>query len=477
MQCSIRQRLSAWYSISLILILLCSGVFWYLHLSRSLVSQADSRLLEVAVEMAASDPGALEETSHIAPFCAPNSLIRQNTWTEYIQIRGPQGDITCRSPNLGKQHLPLSAEALTRSRNGEVFFETVTFDDDESLRLLTYPTARDSGSPILVQVATDMISVEKPLRELLIILGIFSPLAVIVLSFAGWFLAKKALAPVDRIITQVNEIDATNLTQRLPKVTSDDEIGRLVDTFNSMLDRLEESFKKVRQFTGDASHELRTPLAILQGETEVCLRWAKDLEEYRQTLESNLEEIQRMGRIIEDLLTLSKEEAGTAPLVLETFNLTDLLQDLYLQGKTLGEPRNIDVSLKMEVSEDPEMRGDKWRLHQMLLNIVANGIKYTPEGGSLKITLRVENECAIVAISDTGIGIEPEHLSHVFDRFYRTDEARNRSEGGTGLGLAIAQLIARAHNGSITVESEIGEGSTFTCYIPLCGPPENNKNL
>ncbi len=324
-------------------------------------------------------------------------------------------------------------------------------------------------------MATDLSTVERPLNQLLLILGIFSPIAVLLLSFGGWFLAKEALAPVDRIIRQVNDIDAANLKQRLPRPESRDEIGRLVDTFNSMLDRLEESFTKVRQFTGDASHELRTPLAILQGETEVCLRWAKDLEEYRQTLESNLEEINRMGRIIEDLLTLSKEEAGTAPLVLETFNLTDLLQDLYLQGKTLGQPRDIDVSLKMEVSEDPEMRGDKWRLHQMLLNIVANGVKYTPDGGRVEIVLRVDDGHAVVSVSDTGIGIDAEHLSRVFDRFYRTDEARNRSEGGTGLGLAIAQLIAKAHNGRITVSSTVGKGSTFTCYLPLAGPPENDK--
>ncbi len=267
-------------------------------------------------------------------------------------------------------------------------------------------------------------------------------------------------------------ITAENLHLRLPVETSGDEIALLAENCNAMLARLEKSFRRVKQFSGDASHELRTPLAILRGETEVTLRWARDTEEYRRTLESNLEEINRMGRIIEDLLTLAKSDAGELSLQIGELSLSDMLQEVYLQGNTLGENKRVGVYLHLDVAEEIYIRGDELRLRQVLLNLIANGIKYTAPDGRVDITLALAGEEAIVRIADTGIGIPAEHLPHIFDRFYRIDKARNRADGGTGLGLAISKGIVKAHGGYIDVESVSGEGSVFSIHLPQQGPPE-----
>jgi heavy metal sensor kinase len=321
-----------------------------------------------------------------------------------------------------------------------------------------------------MQVGDSLADIEDTLRGLRLIILIFSPLALLIISFGGWFLAGKALSPVVRITRAANRINAENLSTRLPIEEPRDELAELAATFNSMLSRLEGSFRKVKQFSGDASHELRTPLAILRGETEVTLRWARSSDEYRRTLESNLEEIDRMGRIIDDLLTLAKSDAREMPLEIKEISLSDLLQDLYLAGKTLGESKNIEILLHLDVAEEIRIQGDELRLRQIFLNLISNGIKYTPAGGRVEIFLAVEPGHAVVTISDTGIGIPREHLPHIFDRFYRIDKARNRADGGTGLGLAITKSIVEAHAGWIQVTSDPGKGSSFTVYLPLCGP-------
>ena len=327
----------------------------------------------------------------------------------------------------------------------------------------------------LVQVGESLSAMDETLEELGLILLTFTPLALLLLSLGGWFLAGRTLAPMVRITRAVRKINAENLNQRLPVGNIQDEIATLAETFNSMLARLEDSFRKIQQFSADASHELRTPLTILRGETEVALRWAKKPEEFRNMLESNMEEIDRMGRIIENLLTLAKSDAGELPPDFKELSLSDLLQELYLQAKTLGESKDIGIALRLDVFEEIRIRGDELRLRQMFLNLISNGIKYTPPGGRLEIALGIEGEDAVVTISDTGIGIPEEDLPHIFDRFYRVDKARNREAGGTGLGLAIVKWVAEAHEGKIAVRSAPGKGSAFTVYLPVKGPPFRQK--
>jgi heavy metal sensor kinase len=372
-------------------------------------------------------------------------------------------------------HLPLTKLALQSASQGKPYFETIRTLGPAPIRLLTYPIIVDGKITDLVQVGQDLSAMENALERLRLMLLIFSPLALAFLTFGGWFLAGRLLEPVVQITRTARRINAESLGKRIPVEDTQDELGQLAETFNSMLARLEDSFNRTKQFTADASHELRTPLAILKGETEVALRWGKDPEELRQTLVSNLEEIDRMGHIIEDLLLLAKSEAGELRLDIREFSLGDLLQDLYLQGKTLGEPKNIDISLRLQVTEDIRLKGDQFQLHRLMLNLVNNAIKYTPENGRVEIRLAVEGSEAVLAVADSGIGIAAEHLPHLFERFYRVDEARNRAVGGTGLGLAIVKSIAEAHEGRVEIESTPGKGSVFTVRLPLAGPTPKGK--
>jgi heavy metal sensor kinase len=277
------------------------------------------------------------------------------------------------------------------------------------------------------------------------------------------------------ITRAIHKINLDNLSERLPLPKAGDEFAQLALTFNTMLARLADAVERIRYFTADASHELRTPLAILRGETEVTLRWAKDPEELRRTLTSNLEEIDRMGRIIDDLLSLAKSEAGELHLNLTEFSLSDMLQDIYLMGSSLGQPKEIKVALDLQVEREIFIRGDQLQLHRMLLNLISNAVKYTPAGGSATLQLSISGTEAVIAVSDSGIGIPAQHLPHIFQRFYRVDESRNRAIGGTGLGLAIVKSIAESHGGRIEVASTPGVGSTFTVHIPLAGPPPRGK--
>jgi heavy metal sensor kinase len=476
---SLRFRLTLWYTLALAVILTASGLFWYLYLSRQLHVHVDDKLRIVA-----EDVGVFHSEAHNGrPMIEPPSaehcarledFIRSHNWGAYVQIVNSRGNIACSSSNLKEFHLPLDKAALQNAAQGKSHFQTVHTLAPDPIRMLTLPVMDGERVADLVQVGESLAQAKDTLEDLRLILLTFSPLALAALSLGGWILSGRALEPVIRISRAARKINAENLHQRLPGTNTHDEIAQLAETFNSMLARLEESFDKVRQFTGDASHELRTPLAILKGETEVALRWAKDPEELRGTLESNLEEINRMDRILEDLLALAKSEAGELRLDVVEFSLSDLLQDLYLQSRTLGEPKNITVYLNPHVTEEIRVQGDQLQLTRMFLNLIANGIKYTLPGGKVGITLAVRNEEAVVAVVDTGIGIAQEHLAHIFDRFYRVDEARNREVGGTGLGLAIVKSIVDAHDGRIEVDSTPGRGSVFTVYLPLAGPPLND---
>ena len=234
-----------------------------------------------------------------------------------------------------------------------------------------------------------------------------------------------------------------------------------------MIARLEASFNRVRQFTADASHELRTPLTILRGETEIALRTERTVNGLRKTLLSNLEEIDRLSKIINDLLLLSRMDSGREEFHLQEISLDRIVEEKYEQMRTLAKEKG--VVMEMERKESLSVRGDPVKLRQLLLNLLDNAIKYTPEGGKVWLSLERSNGFARITVADTGIGIPEEDLPHIFDRFYRVDKARR--DGGSGLGLSICKLIVEAHKGRIDVDSKPGAGSTFRVYLPLAKRP------
>jgi heavy metal sensor kinase len=277
-------------------------------------------------------------------------------------------------------------------------------------------------------------------------------------------MARKALAPVEQLHRLTEEITADRLDRRLPVANAGDELGHLAQTINAMIGRLERSFAEVRRFTADASHELRTPLTAIRTEAEVALDRPLTVEAHQQLLGSILEECERLTRLTDQLLALSREDAGPARPTREPIDLTSLLDGVVETMRPLAEAKGLHLYLTRE--SGVQVYGEETRLREVFYNLLDNAIKYTPEGGKVEVELSRQGQAAVVRLRDTGIGIPEEHLPRVFDRFYRVDKARSREQGGTGLGLSIAQAIVTAHGGRIDLASAPGQGTTCTVTLP-----------
>ncbi|MGE5314744.1 MAG: sensor histidine kinase [Acidobacteriota bacterium] len=374
---------------------------------------------------------------------------------QIIQIRDRNDEILYRSYSLGKE---------------EIFFEDIPYN---TIKLVTIYNAK--GQPLRLAVTQSPVAkiyVAYPESEVFEVLSnlfslfiIMVPASLLISVLGGFFLAKASLQPVDTITQTARDITAQNLDQRIPHKGVNDELGRLVSTFNDMIGRLQHSFDQIQQFSIDASHELRTPLTIMRGEIEMALRAQQTNDEYRLVLSSTLDEIMRMSSIIDNLLTLAKADVGHFTLNLQEVSLAAVVKELFEDSAILAEPKNICVILQR--LDEITMLGDDVRLHQMLLNLLSNAIKYTPEEGEVRLSLTQDNGFAVIQVSDTGIGIPEDQLPKIFDRFYRVDKGRSREMGGTGLGLSIAKWVVEAHGGEILVESELHKGSTFTVLLPI----------
>jgi heavy metal sensor kinase len=311
---------------------------------------------------------------------------------------------------------------------------------------------------------------EEPVAELVDqIRGLLEALVPLVLALAGlggFFLAGRAFVAVDRITRTAAAISAEDLSRRLPDHLSrtPGELGRLAATFNHMLDRLEGAFQRQRQFTADASHELRTPLTLVLGQVDVALQRDRSGAEYRQTLEGVREDVVRLRHLVDVLLSLARTDAYHEALKREPIDLGELIQGVADAMTTLAEERG--VGLEVSPTAGVIVEGDQPRLMQLLVNLVENALKHTPPGGLVRLTAIAtpDRHSAVLSVQDTGSGISPEHLPHIFERFYRVDPGR--ASGGTGLGLAISQWIVDAHGGRIDVDSQLGVGSTFRVWLP-----------
>lgn len=461
-----------WYAMTLAVILAVSALFSYHYFSHSLSQQVDRQVREIARTLDQHRAEIVQSSSPELNCGSLQGLIHSNNWPAYLLLRDASLRLACTSDNLLERELPFGPVARQQVRWLHEHLETVDLPESGRLRLLSYPLVENGRLVGVAQVGLELGPLHETIEELRLIYLVIGPFAIFWLCLGCWLLAERTIAPVIEITEAAQGINADNLSSRLPLGNHKDELAQMTACLNQMLERLDKSFRRVRQFSGDASHELRTPLTILRGETEVTLRWAKSPDEFRNMLRSNMEEIDRMERIIEGLLTLTKSEIGELTLEMKELSLSDLVQDLYLQSRILCEMKKIEVHLLLEVDEEIRIRGDDLRLRQMFLNLISNGIKYTPENGHLKIGLAMDNGFARVDINDSGIGMPAEHLPHIFDRFYRVDKARNRMDGGTGLGLAIVKWIAEAHGGSISVTSEVGKGSSFSVRLPIDGPEE-----
>jgi len=485
---SLRFKLTVWYVLILGILLTSFSSFLYFTLSKSLYRDVDNKLRSLAELIASESSSPLSKFSFGTIDQALEASMNLKPIVKFIQVLDEAGNIGRKSDNLKNVQLPISLNALKNASKGLITFETNRTIGNTPLRIMTFPVVENSHVTKIVQIASSLEGVEDALNKLFLILIISVPSTLILASLGGQFLAHKALKPVDNITQTARMITSQNLNQRIHPPKVKDEISRLIETFNEMISRLDQSFRQMKQFSSDASHELKTPLTILKGEVEVMLRKERTSQEYQQTLRSNLEEINRMSQIVEDLLNLSKADTGEIILNKEDINLTEILDEVVAQMERLAKTKKLHLSATNH-HQDIHIFGDALRLRELFINLIENGIKYTEEGGSIRIILQKEYPLPVtgepdwverekgqfvkIIVSDTGIGVAKEDQERIFNRFFRVDKARSREQGGSGLGLSICKWIVEAHRGKIGVESELAKGSSFIVRLPL-SPPELN---
>jgi two-component system, OmpR family, sensor kinase len=346
-----------------------------------------------------------------------------------------------------------------------------TYFAGEQWRVLSRPLEM-VGESLVIQAATSMSTVNQASRGLFGLITIEMALALIGTVAIGFGMTNRALNRIDVITRAADKIaQEENLKVRLPHSGPMDEIGRLTRVFNGMMDRIQHMFTVQERFVADVSHELRTPLTAIRGNLDLIKRYGMD-QDSMDAIES---EVDRMSRLVSDLLMLAKADSGTLTMHTTTLEIDDLITDVYRQGKALIAAKHRDIKLKIGEFEGVKVNADADRMRQLLLNLISNAIKFTPDGGTITINLRKMATDAVIEVADTGIGIAPEDQKRVFDRFFQSDESRVRGDElgrgeGVGLGLSIAKWIVEAHGGKISCVSELGKGTTFMVSIPHLEP-------
>lgn len=361
---------------------------------------------------------------------------------------------------LGLHYTPSEVQAF---RDQSRVYDMHT--DDGRIRISSSPVSPAPGEAYLLQVGLPLDPVDGALNRFLRLLLWSVPVGLIVAIITGRWMAARALAPLARLGAAARTISVADLGQRLHVRGVGDELDEVADAFNETLTRLDQAVGEMKQFSAALAHELRTPLAVLRGETEFALLHARSPEEFRRGLEGQLEELDNLARLINQILTLARAEAGEIPLAREPVDLSGLGAAVVEQLEAVAQDANVELAC--DAPNPIVVIGDAGWLERLLLNLIDNAIKFTPARGRISVRVSRDNAAARLDVRDTGVGIAPEALPHLFERFYRADPARSRRDDGAGLGLALAKWIADRHGATIGVASRPGEGSTFTVRLPL----------
>jgi len=456
---SIRWRLTLWNTLALALVLACFAGLVYGLLRHALLGQTD-RALQAGLQQLHKD-SRLQTAVHE----------RLSHWIDefkdhlglFCVVYRPDDVLHARTVGLAEQSVPPPPGDLHDRR---VYDERLP--DIGRQRIMAEPI-RLGEQDYVVMLLAPLEAVDRELEEVRRVILTAGPIALLLSAALAYGLARKALAPVERLRRSTDAITVERLDQRLPISNPHDELGLLTRAINAMIARLERSFAEIRRFTADASHELRTPLTALRTEVEVALGKSLSLAEHRHLLGDILEELVRMSRLTDQLLTLSRRDAGVEHLTLEPLDLHSLVAGVVDAMQVLAEAKG--VLLRLDGKGSVQVAADGGRLRQVFINLLDNALKYTPEGGTVAVRVEQQGQEATVVVEDTGIGIPPEHLPCIFDRFYRVDRARSRAEGGTGLGLSIARSIVVAHGGTIELASTSGRGTTCTVKLRSYAAP------
>lgn len=448
---TIRVRLILWYVFFLAATIFAFSAYLQFELQNSLFTQVDAGL-QVAVAQLLVDvddsvnPPALRPMSQSAVDDLNQSLFALRMVTQSGTVTAEVGDFPDFNFTPGEG------------------FQTIS-DDGIHWRVYTQRVVTNAGAfDVSLQVAQSLDTIDSTRNSLnqLILIGI--PVVLLVATLVGMFIADRSLRPLDQMTRTARQINATDMTQRIVYEGPKDELGSLAATLNSMLDRLKAAFDNERRFTADASHELRTPLTAIKGQIGVTLSRPRPPEEYQVTLMHIQHETDRLIRLTNDLLFLARLDSATLNRHDEPLNLTDLLEAVVDQMRPVAEAKQLQIYCNLH--KNITVIGIPDHLIRLFLNLIDNAIKFTPANGMITVSSQQSSGEVKISISDTGQGIAPEHLSRIFQRFYRAEPDRSTRAGGLGLGLAIAYQIAREHQSRIDVESRVGEGSTFSVYLP-----------
>jgi two-component system OmpR family sensor kinase len=456
----VRIRLTLWYTALLGAILIAYSVLLYMVLSFFLHDHVDRNLKDRAVQI-----GTQIEAQSTVMEAGQIVLPSINVFSSpaiYIQINGADGHYVTATGSMGRQRFPYSPEIHQSNLNGQAVYRTVDIDDTP-VRIYSAPIV--IGPPIqvvgAVQVGQSLKTIETTLSLIALFLTVGTTTSLVLAGMVGAFLARTALHPIDKINQTVNHIvGGRDLKQRLPTPQTMDEIGQLTLTINSMLERLDNFFQAQVRLSADVSHELRTPLTVIRGNVDLLRRGATDDPvELTEALSVIDGELDRMSRIVADLLLLAQADAGLS-LRMSQVEMDTIVLEVYRRARIMAA----GVTVKLGHEDMAVVYGDADRLRQVLINLVTNALKHTPPDGTITLSLYRDPEWVRVIVADTGRGIAPKALPHIFERFYQVE---NHQQKGSGLGLSIAQWVAKAHGGQITVTSELRKGSTFTLWVPL----------
>lgn len=455
---TLRARFALWLTTLILAFLAAFGGFVYVALSRSLYTAVDDALVLSAEQVLASlheDDGNIQMPF---PDASAPHLAEFNAFTQ----RGMTLIILSSSGNVVEAVGPYSLDSLPVPRSlSQPEFQTVPEANEiDRIRVYTMPALEGDRVIGWVQVMQSLGNTEEYLDKLRTALFLGSGLLSLLAGFAGYYLAARALAPIDKITNTARRISTEDLSARLNLPDSGDEVSRLANTFDEMLARIERGFARERQFAADASHELRTPLTVMQTILDFVREGNRPAEEYRQALDDLAEETDRLRGLIEDLLQLARGETDLE-VYREEIDLAILLPDVADSLRPLAE--NKGLTLTCNVGPPLLIAGDPDQLIRLIVNLLDNAIKYTVRG-SITLSAEERDGYAVIEVADMGIGIPPEHLPHIFERFYTVEYAR--SSAGTGLGLSIAKQIVQAHGGRLEVKSEVDKGTSLAVHLP-----------
>jgi len=473
---SLRSRLSVWHTVAVASFLGVAAFAGHWALARLVLGQLDAALVALAETEASAleaEPAHPVRVHELAPGTAPPSFVRLD---RLVQIVDLDGNVLARSANLGPARLPAPPAMLARLRSGEVVFETFEDFGEEPIRVAALPI-RAAGRTYAVEVSGSLDDAYRVLgagRWLFLGLSLVLLACVAVTSVS---FARRALQPIDQIVAQARRIGESNLNERLPLPRSQDELGRLIETLNAMLARVQRGVETQRRFTADASHELRSPLSRLRAEIEVTLRRPREAGEYEETLRSCLEEVERLSQLTEELLTLAHLDAEEPPSrQSSTFSLVPIVDDAV---RRLGpQARRCAVRLSVETADKSlAVKVGPTAVGLALTNILDNAVKFSPAGGEVRVGVSTEGAEALIVVTDDGPGLGADEIPPLFDRFHRGRAARESDVPGFGLGLAISRAVIESQGGTIGAEAATHGGARFSIRLPLAGSPAEDRGL